>query len=427
MIQPLSEKLRPKNLNEVVGQNNLLGPDGFIFKIIASKKPASLLLFGPPGCGKTTIARLYASAFNLPFKNISAVFSSVTEIKNLAQEAKNNPLFGSSMVLFVDEIHRFNRAQQDAFLPYIEDGSIILVGATTENPSFNLNSALLSRLNVLTLNLLTEKDLLSIITRYEKLVKPLPFKESERKILVSYAHGDARYLLNLLENLDRMDSWDEKTIYSLLQRKKALYDKHQEQHFNLISALHKSIRGSDPQAALYWFCRMLEGGEEPLYLSRRLIRMAAEDIGLADPAALNIALNGFKSYQILGSPEGELALAEVIIYLALAPKSNRLYTAYDKAKKLAEKTNHLFPPKHILNAPTKLMEKLGYGKGYVYDHDAKDNFSGQNYFPDDLSCQKTQEELVFYTPLERGFERELKKRIEYFQKLKKNKDNYSSH
>lgn len=414
-MPPLSEKLRPKLLSEVVGQNHLIGSEGFISKVIASKKPASLLLFGPPGSGKTTIARLYASAFKLPFKNISAVFSSIGEIKKIAEEAKSSPLFGSSLLLFVDEIHRFNKAQQDAFLPYVEEGTLILVGATTENPSFNLNSALLSRLNILTLNSLTEKDLLSIIERYEKSTSPLPLKAKDKDYLTSLAHGDARYLLNLLENLEKIGKYDHKTIASLLTRKSALYDRRSEYHYNLISALHKSIRGSDPQAALYWFCRMLEGGEEPLYIARRLVRMATEDIGLADPAALDLALNSFKTYQILGSPEGEAALAETVIYLALAPKSNRVYTAYTEAKKAAKKTTHLSPPKHILNAPTKLMKEWGYGKGYEYDHDTEKGFSGQNYFPEEMSPTS------FYEPVERGFERDLKKRLEYFLKLKNSK------
>ncbi len=419
-MPPLSETLRPKLLTEVVGQNHLIGKEGFISKIIASRKPASLLLFGPPGSGKTTIARLYASAFKLPFKNISAVFSSVSEIKKIAEEAKSSPLFGSSLLLFVDEIHRFNKAQQDAFLPYIEEGTLILVGATTENPSFNLNSALLSRLNILILNSLTEKDLLSIIERYEKLISPLPLKAKDKDYLTSLAHGDARYLLNLLENLEKIGKYDRETIASLLSRKNALYDKHSEYHFNLISALHKAIRGSDPQAALYWFCRMLEGGEEPLYIGRRLVRMATEDIGLADPAALNLTLNAFKTYQMLGSPEGEAALAQAVVYLALSPKSNRVYLAYEAAKKAAQNTNHLTPPKHILNAPTKLMKEWGYGKEYQYDHDTEEGFSGQNYFPEEVTP------TAFYEPVERGFERELKKRLEYFQKLKTKKSNSDS-
>lgn len=414
-MQPLSEKIRPRTLKEVIGQDHLVGDEGFISKIILSKKPASLLLFGPPGSGKTTIARLYASAFSLPFKNISAVFSSVSEIKKVAEEAKSSPLFGSSLLLFVDEIHRFNKAQQDAFLPYVEEGTIILVGATTENPSFSLNSALLSRLNVLTLNTLSDKDLEKIIQRYEKLRAPLPLSAEDKIHLAGLAQGDARYLLNLLENLEKIGKYDRQTIASLLTRKSALYDKHSEYHFNLISALHKSIRGSDPQAALYWLCRILEGGEDPLYIGRRMIRMASEDIGLSDPEALKLTLSAFQTYQMLGSPEGELALAEAAVYLALAPKSNSIYTAFKAARESAKKTTHLSPPKHILNAPTKLMKEWGYGKGYEYDHDTKEGFSGQSYFPENMQAE------AFYTPIERGFERELKKRLEYFLKLKTKK------
>ncbi|MFA5250690.1 MAG: replication-associated recombination protein A [Parachlamydiales bacterium] len=414
-MPPLSERLRPKTLNDVIGQSHLLGKEGFISKIILSKKPVSLLLFGPPGSGKTTIAKLYASAFELPFENLSAVFSSISEIKKLAEEAQSSPLFGSSLLLFVDEIHRFNKAQQDAFLPYIEQGTLILIGATTENPSFSLNSALLSRLNVLTLNPLTTDDLLLIIARYEKLIAPLPLSAAEKKHLAELAHGDGRYLLNLLENLEKFGSYDQKTLKNLLKGKAALYDKHGEYHYNLISALHKAIRGSDPDAALYWFCRMLEGGEDPLYIARRLVRMASEDVGLSDPEALSLALKSFQTFQMLGSPEGDLALAETVIYLALAPKSNALYTAYQEARKTAQTTGHLPPPMHILNAPTKLMQSWGYGQNYLYDHDTKEGFSGQNYFPDQLK------RTVFYHPVERGFERELKKRLEYFQKLREKK------
>lgn len=397
---PLSEKLRPKLLSEIAGQEELVT---FVDQIIQKGRPLSLLLFGPPGSGKTTIARLYAQSFNLPFLNLSAVFNTTTELKKILKEGQETPLFHRQTVLFVDEIHRFNRAQQDIFLPFLEDGSLILIGATTENPSFALNNALLSRLRVLKLEPLPPASLHQIILRYESLEGHEKFSEETKQLLIAQSQGDARHLLNMIENLENGLP---------LQKKAALYDRAQEGHYNLISALHKSVRGSDPDAALYWFARMLEGGEDPLFLGRRLIRMASEDIGLADPNALAMALHGWNVYHMLGSPEGELALAQVVLYLALAPKSNAAYTAYGEARKKASDTGHLDPPKTILNAPTPLMKEWGYGEEYQYDPDTPYGFSGQNYFPDDMQRES------FYKPVERGFEREMKKRLEYFTRLR---------
>lgn len=397
---PLSEKLRPKSLSEISGQHDLVK---YISQIVQNGRPLSLLLFGPPGCGKTTLARLYAKSFGLPFVQLSAVFNSTTELKKILKEGHETPLFNRQTLLFVDEIHRFNRAQQDIFLPFLEDGTLILVGATTENPSFALNNALLSRMRVLKLEPLDQDSLEQILQRYESTERPLAISPEQRQLLLNHAQGDARHLLNMIENLQEGLP---------IQKKNALYDKHNEGHYNLISALHKSIRGSDPDSALYWFARMLEGGEDPLFIGRRLIRMASEDIGLADPEALGIALNGWNVYNMLGSPEGELALAQVVLYLALCPKSNAAYTAYGEAKQKAADTGHLDPPKHILNAPTKLMKELGYGKEYQYDPDTPYGFSGQDYFPEEVGRQ------TFYRPVERGFEREMKKRLEYFTRLR---------
>lgn len=408
-MNPLSNELRPQSFDEVFGQEHLTGEKGFLTKAIVQKKPLSIVLWGPPGSGKTSIARLYAKAFNMPFYSLSGAADSISDLKKILKEHESTPLFGRSLMLFVDEIHRFNKAQQDAFLPLVENGTVVLVGATAENPSFYLNPALLSRLRVLCLNPLSEEALKSLIERYEKIKGSLELKAEELQSLIEESQGDGRYLFNLIENfhLNR----DLKHI----QKRSALYDKSGDQHYNLISALHKSIRGSDPDSALYWFCRMLEGGEDPLFLARRLIRMASEDIGLSDPNALPLAIAARDAYDHMGSPEGELALAEVVIYLALAPKSNRTYTAYNEARDLAKRTTHLSPPKIILNAPTKLMKQEGYGKEYKYDHEEEDAFSGQNYFPDELK------KGTFYNPVERGFERELKKRIEYFNKLREKK------
>ncbi len=412
---PLAEQLRPKELNEIVGQDHLVGPSGFITRIVESKKPLSIVLWGPPGSGKTSIARLYAKSFSLDFKHMSAIFSGVAEIKKIVQEIDSSPLFGKQVVLFVDEIHRFNKAQQDAFLPFVENGKIILIGATAENPSFYINKALLSRVRVLTLNPLDENSLDILLKRYETKKGVLNLNEEARAYLLSQAQGDGRYLLNLVENIEGVKSTI-KTVDELkeyIQTKAALFDKGGDQHYNLMSALHKSVRGSDPDASIYWFARILEGGEDPLYLARRLIRMAVEDIGIADPQALPLAIAAKTAYESLGSPEGELALAQVVIYLALAPKSNATYNAYNLARALAKETAHLSPPKIIINAPTKLMKELDFGKDYIYDHDLKNAFSGQNYFPDQLVRQ------TFYEPKERGFEREMLKRIAYFESLRR--------
>ncbi|MGE0670120.1 MAG: replication-associated recombination protein A [Parachlamydiales bacterium] len=418
---PLSEQLRPKSLADIVGQDHLLGKDGLITKIVQNGKPLSLLLFGPPGCGKTTIARLYAQAFKARFVPFSAVFHGTAELKNLIKEAQSHPLLNQQLILFIDEIHRFNKAQQDLFLPFIEDGTIVLIGATTENPSFSVNNALLSRLRVLNLKHLDEEALDKIIHRFETAFKKLNLPEEGRRYLIQLAQGDGRHLLNMLENLqtEAIDTkeLDVAHLQQLLQKRAALYDKTGEGHYNLISALHKSVRGSDPQASLYWLARMLEGGEDPQFICRRVIRMANEDVGLADPQASQVAINAWQTYSQLGSPEGELAIAQAVVYLALAPKSNAIYTAFSQAKALAKQTSHLSPPKIILNAPTALMKQMDYGKGYLYDHDELQGFSGQNYFPDEI------ERTEFYQPVERGFEREMKKRIDYFQKLRENREN----
>lgn len=416
MTQPLAEILRPQSFEEIVGQSHLIGEDGFITRIIRGGHPLSIILWGPPGSGKTSIARLYAKNFSMRFHVMSAIFSGIADLRKIVKEAEETPLFGQGMILFVDEIHRFNKAQQDAFLPFLEKGTITLVGATIENPSFYLNDALLSRVRVLKLNSLDESALRQLIQRYEERKGELRLDDQARRYLIELAQGDGRYLFNLIENIESIkgtETIDQATLEKALQRRAALYDRASEQHYNLISALHKSVRGSDPDAALYWFARMLEGGEEPLYLARRLIRMASEDIGQADPQALPLAMAASEAYQMLGSPEGELALAQVVIYLALAPKSNATYVAYNQARDLAAETGHLNPPSIILNAPTKLMKQLGYGKGYQYDPNTEKGFSGQNYFPDGMERQS------FYHPVDRGFEREMKKRLDYFTRLRK--------
>lgn len=413
---PLSEKLRPTDLKDLFGQDHLISSEGILSKSIETKKPYSFIFWGPPGCGKTTLARLYARSFDARFYSLSAVFSGVSEIKKIIREIEQTPLLSKLNFLFVDEIHRFNTAQQDAFLPYLEKGTFVLLGATTENPSFSLNNALLSRMRVLTLNSLTDESLERILSRYENRYEKLSITKESKELLISLSQGDGRYLLNLIENISSVSSEKELSpdeISPYLQKRSSLYDKHKDAHFNLISALHKSVRGSDPDASLYWFCRMLEGGEAPLYIARRLIRMATEDIGLADPNALRHVLSARDAYQMLGSPEGELALAQAVLYLSLAPKSNAAYTAYTKARVLASQTTQLSPPKHILNAPTKFMKDLDYGKGYLYDHETPNRFSGQNYFPDDI------EDHTLYEAHEIGYERELKKRQSYFSKLKK--------
>jgi putative ATPase len=414
---PLYEKLRPKVLSDIAGQEHLVGDRGYLKFIVDSKKPLSLLLYGPPGCGKTTIARLYAKAFNIPFIALSGVLQTTSELKKILKEGEENPLFRRQIILFFDEIHRLNKAQQDIFLPFLEDGSLILVGATTENPSFVLNNALLSRLRVLTLHSLSKDSLANIIKRYETLVQPLLITKDGRQFLIEQSAGDGRHLLNLIETIQQLPSqvYDTKELSHFLQKRVALYDRDGEEHHNLISALHKSIRGSDPDAAIYWLARMLEGGEEPLFIARRLIRAATEDVGLADPQSLQIALAAYQTYQMLGSPEGELALAQATLYLALSPKSNAAYKAYEASRKLAAESNNLNPPKIILNAPTLLMKQLGHSLGYIYDHDTLEGFSGQEYFPPELP------RAHLYQPVERGFEREMKKRLDYFTKIRAQK------
>lgn len=420
--QPLADQLRPKCLEEVVGQDHILGKDGFLPSTIKAGKPLSILLWGPPGCGKTSIARLYAKAFSMSFRSFNAIFSGVSDLRKIVKEVKETPLLNRGTVLFVDEIHRFNKAQQDAFLPFIEDGTIVLVGATAENPSFYLNDALLSRLGVLKLHSLTDEALEHIFQRCETIKGALAVTSEAKAYLFQMAQGDGRYLLNMVENLQTKDiesPMDVDAVQQFLQKRPSLFDRGGDQHYNMISALHKSVRGSDPDAALYWFSRMLEGGEDPLYIARRMIRMATEDIGLADPQALQLAIAGRDAFEMLGSPEGELALAEVVVYLALSPKSNAIYKGYKQARKIAAKTSQFDPPQHILNAPTRLMKRMDFGKGYAYDHETPLAFSGQNYFPEKM------EREVFYEPVERGFEREMKKRIEYFARHRKKLNSFA--
>lgn len=404
-------------MTDVIGQENILGPEGPLGSMLAAGSLSSLILWGPPGVGKTTIARLLADETDLAFVQISAIFTGVPELRKVFDAAKLRRQQGRGTLLFVDEIHRFNKAQQDSFLPHMEDGTILLVGATTENPSFELNAALMSRAQVIVLQRLSLADLERLAQRAEKeLGRKLPLTAHAREALLEMADGDGRAALNLIE---QVAAWkteapvDQQAMAQRLMRRAAKYDKSGDEHYNLISALHKSVRGSDPDAALYWFGRMLEGGEDPRYLARRITRMAVEDIGLADPAAARHCLDAWSLYERLGSPEGELALAQALIYLALAPKSNAGYVAYKGARAEARRTGSLMPPAHILNAPTRMMKDQGYGSGYAYDHDAEDGFSGQNYFPDGMKRP------VLYTPVERGFERELKKRLDWFVGLRK--------
>jgi len=414
--RPLADRLRPKTLAEVIGQEKVLSPDGPLGAMLTAGSLSSLILWGPPGVGKTTIARLLAAETDLHFVQISAIFTGVPELRKVFEQAKIRRTNGQGTLLFVDEIHRFNKAQQDGFLPHMEDGTILLVGATTENPSFELNAALLSRAQVIVLDRLSPSDLERMAQRAEQdLGRALPLTGDARGALLDMADGDGRALLNLIE---QVAAWtlpkplDRAALATRLMRRAAKYDKAGEEHYNLISALHKSVRGSDPDAALYWFCRMLEGGEDPRFLARRITRMAVEDIGLADPQAQSVCIQGWETYERLGSPEGELALAQAVIYLALAPKSNAGYVAYKAARNAARESGSEPPPLHIRNAPTRLMKDIGYGAGYAYDHDAQDGFSGQDYFPDGMKRP------VWYQPPERGFERELKKRIDYFAKLR---------
>jgi putative ATPase len=414
--RPLADRLRPMTLADVVGQDQVLGADAPLGAMLAAGSLSSVIFWGPPGVGKTTIARLLADESDLHFVQISAIFTGVPDLKKIFEAARIRRQNGQGTLLFVDEIHRFNKAQQDGFLPHMEDGTILLVGATTENPSFELNAALLSRAQVLVLERLTLVHLEHLTQRAEKeLGHGLPLTAQARDALQEMADGDGRALLNLIEQVAawKLDTpLNPEALGTRLMRRAAQYDKSGDAHYNLISALHKAVRGSDPDAALYWFARMLTGGEDPRYLARRITRMAVEDIGLADPQAQAVCLQSWETYERLGSPEGELALAQAVVYLALAPKSNAAYAAYKAAMRLAKQTGSKPPPKHILNAPTSLMKDQGYGAGYAYDHDAEDAFSGQDYFPDDVGHP------VLYAPVERGFERELKKRLDYFARLR---------
>jgi putative ATPase len=413
---PLADRMRPRSLAEIVGQDHLLGPEGPIGRMVAERQLSSMILWGPPGCGKTTIARLLAQGTDLAFEPLSAVFSGVADLRKVFEAAKRRREIGAGTLLFVDEIHRFNRAQQDAFLPVVEDGTVILVGATTENPSFELIGALLSRARVLVLRRLEDDALETLLQRAEHhLQRSLSLTGDARDALRAMADGDGRFLLNMVEEIARLPEdnlLDPNALVRLVQRRAPLYDKAQEGHYNLISALHKSLRGSDTDAALYWLARMLAGGEDPIYILRRLTRAAVEDIGLADPQAVVQALAAWDTFERLGSPEGELAIAQCVIYLATAPKSNAAYLAFGEARQMARETGSVMPPMHILNAPTRLMRNLGYGKGYVYDHGTEEGFSGQNYFPDGIARGQ------FYRPGERGFEREIKKRLDYWDKLR---------
>ncbi|MFT3986706.1 replication-associated recombination protein A [Aestuariivirga sp.] len=417
--RPLADRLRPAKLSDVVGQDHLVGPDGVLTRMLASGRIPSIILWGPPGTGKTTIARLLAGETGLAFEQISAIFSGVADLKKAFEQARIRREQGRGTLLFVDEIHRFNKSQQDSFLPFVEDGTIILVGATTENPSFELNGALLSRAQVLVLNRLDADAMMALIRRAEMFERRVfPADEAARSALIQMADGDGRYFLNLVEEVfaavpDGAPALTPETLAQTVQKRMPLYDKAADGHYNLISALHKSVRGSDPDAALYYLARMLVAGEDPLFLARRIVRMAVEDVGLADPQAVQQALAAKDVFDFLGSPEGELALAQAVVYIATAPKSNALYVGFKQAMQRAKDTGSLAPPKIILNAPTKLMKQQEYGSGYRYDHDEPDAFSGQNYFPDGM----TREE--YYRPVERGFEREVKKRLEYWSKLRR--------
>lgn len=416
--RPLADRLRPQTLAEVTGQAHLTGEDGVLRRMIEAGSLGSMIFWGPPGTGKTTVARLLSGEAGLAFEQISAIFSGVADLKKVFETARLRRMDGRQTLLFVDEIHRFNRAQQDSFLPVMEDGTVILVGATTGNPSFELNAALLSRARVLTFHSHDEESLEELLRRAEAVEgKPLPLTENARASLIGMADGDGRSVLTLAEEVWRAarkdELFDPDMLVKIVQRRAPVYDKAQDGHYNLISALHKSVRGSDPDAALYYLARMFDAGEDPLYLGRRLVRMAVEDIGLADPQALVICNAAKDAYDYLGSPEGELALAQACVYLATAPKSNALYTAFKAATQAAKQGGSLLPPKHILNAPTKLMRTEGYGDGYRYDHDEPDAFSGQNYFPEKMGRQ------TFYDPPERGFEREIRKRLDWWAKLRK--------
>ena len=418
--RPLADKLRPQKLADVVGQDHLLGPDGALTRMLATRSLGSLVFWGPPGTGKTTVARLLAQETDLHFEQISAIFTGVADLKKVFEQSRARRESGQGTLLFVDEIHRFNRAQQDSFLPVMEDGTIVLVGATTENPSFELNAPLLSRARVLVFRSLDTDAIGKLLARAEEIEgKTLPLDDNARASLIRMADGDGRASLTLAEEIWRAarsdECFDEAALQEIVQRRAPIYDKSQDGHYNLISALHKSVRGSDPDAALYYLARMFDAGEDPLYIARRVVRMAVEDIGLADPQALVICNAAKDAYDFLGSPEGELAIAQAVIYVATAPKSNAAYKAYGAAMRTAKQHGSLVPPKHILNAPTQLMKGEGYGRGYAYDHDTAEAFSGQNYFPDALPRQ------TFYNPPERGFEREIRKRLDYWAKIRKDK------